>query len=254
MVQRDGKHELKILNRVAEELAQAKDLPQLKSLRDKAEAARQYARSASLSLEIQNFAAEIKLRAERRAGALLDDLVPHGGNRRSSRHEHDLKLSDLGINSGQSSRWRREAAVPEPLFERYVAAAKDLGRDITSQGLLRLHRIIVAEGSNGQSPTLAGRRSNSFGSHGAPSIDSVRFQNGGCLSESPTASMMDLVDEITNHCDLLSRILRPLYDEEASSIKPCERRMVARLFAEIQAIHSQMRVLCLADAMTATKI
>jgi hypothetical protein len=52
MAEIPGKHGLKTLNRVVEQLAQAKGFPQLKSLRDKAEATRHYARSAALSLEI----------------------------------------------------------------------------------------------------------------------------------------------------------------------------------------------------------
>jgi hypothetical protein len=238
MADKSGKHELKILNRVAEELAQAKNLPELKSLRDKAEAARQYARNAALSLEIQNFAAEIKLRAERRAGRLLDDLVPHGGNRRSSRHERDLKLSDLGINSGQSSRWRRVAAVPDPLFERYITAAKDLGRDITSQGLLRLHRI--SENPNGQHSPLANRRN---GNSASP-FDSVRFQYAGCVSDAPTTSMAESLDEVTNHFDLLTRILKPIYAGEETSIETCERRIAARLVSEIRLILTQLSEFC----------
>ena len=56
-------------------LAEAKTIDEIKTIRDKAEAVRQYARSASLGLQIQNYAAEVKLRAERKADVGLKGYV-----------------------------------------------------------------------------------------------------------------------------------------------------------------------------------
>ena len=52
-------------------LVLASKVDEVKDIRDKAEALRQYARQAGESLESKNAIAEIKLRAERRAGELL---------------------------------------------------------------------------------------------------------------------------------------------------------------------------------------
>ncbi len=49
-------------------LAKAKTVDEVKEIRDKAEALRIYTRQAGEGLEMQNWCAEIKLRAERRAG------------------------------------------------------------------------------------------------------------------------------------------------------------------------------------------
>lgn len=60
---------------------------------------------------MQNHAAEIKIRAERRAGEMLSvnpDIHP-GGDRKSSLHDERMKLSDLGISETQSHRWQLEA-------------------------------------------------------------------------------------------------------------------------------------------------
>ena len=112
-----------------------------KEIRDKAEAARQYAKSASLGLEIQNYAAEIKLRAERKAGQILLELKLHGGDRKSSSHDENLKIHDIGINHNQSARWQLEAQVPDEDFEEYVAQSQDSGTELTATGLLRIARF-----------------------------------------------------------------------------------------------------------------
>lgn len=55
-------------------IVEAHSIDDVKEIRDKAEALRQYARQAGESLENQNMIAEIKLRAERRAGELLREI------------------------------------------------------------------------------------------------------------------------------------------------------------------------------------
>lgn len=62
-------------------LAEARSIDEVKSVRDKAEALRLYARQAGESLEMQNDIAEIKIRAERRAGELLKERDMSSGGR-----------------------------------------------------------------------------------------------------------------------------------------------------------------------------
>ena len=64
-------HSIALLSQARNAIAEARTLDELKSIRDKAEAVRKYAEAAGLGLEIQNQAAEMKLRAERRAGGML---------------------------------------------------------------------------------------------------------------------------------------------------------------------------------------
>ena len=58
-------HELALLDQAGQALSEARSLDEIKTVRDKAEAVRKYAQSASLGLDVQNRAAEVKLRAER---------------------------------------------------------------------------------------------------------------------------------------------------------------------------------------------
>jgi hypothetical protein len=62
----------------------------------------------------------LKLRAERRVGALLAETEMHGGERKSSAHNRHLKLQDIGIDHHQSSRWQQIATLPETTFEAYI--------------------------------------------------------------------------------------------------------------------------------------
>ena len=80
-------------------------------IRDKAAAIKVYMQSAGESLAVQNQAAEIKLRAERKAGALLAEMeLTNGGKNQHTRELSDTmsasSLSDLGITPKQSSRWQ----------------------------------------------------------------------------------------------------------------------------------------------------
>ena len=62
------------LERARLPLAESRTLPEVKRIRDIAEAARVYARAAHLSRESQHYAAEIALLASRKAGEILAKL------------------------------------------------------------------------------------------------------------------------------------------------------------------------------------
>ncbi len=230
--------ELKVLDKMARALAGTRDLSEIKSLRDKAEAARKYAQSAALSLKVQNRAAELKLLAERRAGELLNELVAHGGNRRSRSHHDILKLSDLGINLSQSSRWRREAAVPEAVFERYISAANKLGQDITAQGLLRLERMLASNRKKEQPREAAVRDRNGAVGGSCTALP----PRGPSLSAHGNGedSAHELYGEMKNHRRLLEEILKPFCNSENSTLQRSEKRMVLRLLAEIEHLMSRL--------------
>jgi len=122
-----------------EALAKARDIDEVKAVRDKASALRLYAQQRGESHEMQNDIAEIKLRAERRAGELLTEIPHETGKRTDLTSSDDVtKLQETGISRAQSSQWQKEAALPEEDFERYVAETKGDGGELTSAGLLRV--------------------------------------------------------------------------------------------------------------------
>lgn len=125
-------------------LAEAKDLDDIKAVRDMAEAARLYARAAGLGSEAINAAAEIKLRAERAAGEALREMEKQHGARTPLRdaptESRPPRLADIGITPKQSMHWQAEASVPEPVFEAHIEETKAEGKPLTTAGVVRLAR------------------------------------------------------------------------------------------------------------------
>ncbi|MBZ5598468.1 MAG: hypothetical protein LAO03_22180 [Acidobacteriia bacterium] len=138
-------------------IASAYRVDEAKKIRDKAEAVRTYAKLAG-DLEMQNMAAEIRIRAERRAGQLLSDMEKNPGTRGEGRPRKDgtkftrssrttaypPKLEDIGITKDQSSKWQRLALlVDEGTFEKALAQAREKNGELTNAALLREIREIV---------------------------------------------------------------------------------------------------------------
>ena len=98
-------------------LAEAKTLEDVKQIMDIAEAARTYARAAKLGLEAANHAAEVKLRAERKAGELLQQLerAPEGRPQKLNQpgivSEYREVLTENDIAQTTAHRWQTVAPM-----------------------------------------------------------------------------------------------------------------------------------------------
>lgn len=138
-------------------LAAAHRVDEVKAIRDKAEAVRVYAKQAG-DYDLQNQAAEIRIRAERRAGQLLLDIEKNHGTRGEGRPRKDgtksrrssrttayrPKLEDIGVTKDQSSKWQRLALlVDEATFERALVQAREKSGELTNAALLREIREIA---------------------------------------------------------------------------------------------------------------
>jgi hypothetical protein len=222
-VSEKGAHELALLGQAGQALAEAQSFDQIKEIRDKAEAVRKYAQSASLGLDIQNRAAEVKLRAERQAGKLLAEMTLRGGDRRSKRHNERLKLDDLGISRNQSTRWQMQARVPENIFQEHIKVTCNSGKEITSARLLRLAKQwSESRRTNAQAGVHNGERLKRH----------LPLSSNG--TSTPSNPVQDILDELRNHHQLLDNVLRPVYSGEATTLAAAERRVMRYLLLEIQ--------------------
>ena len=122
-------------------LARARTVDDVKDIRDKAEAIRVYVRQRDGSLEAQNIAAELKLRAERRLGELLAGRERNRGGNPNLLHDATgcpPTYAEMGIERTQAHRWQQVAALPEADFERHLAETKAAGGELTTGGVVRL--------------------------------------------------------------------------------------------------------------------
>lgn len=109
------------LNRIAAQLAKIESLEDAKSLRDKTEALRVYAKQQKASEEIERRIVVVRLRVERRIGELLDKAVRAGNPQLSN--DTTIGLADVGISRDQSSRWQTVARLPDDDFEQFIETA-----------------------------------------------------------------------------------------------------------------------------------
>lgn len=132
-------------------LSEARTVNELAHIRNQAEAIRYAAKQAQMGIEMINDAAELKLRAERRAGELLRETEKAKGARepgtdRGTTRYHDDTASptydDLGIDKLRASRWQQIAEVPQDDFEQYIADTRTDQKEVTTAGILRLAQSV----------------------------------------------------------------------------------------------------------------
>ncbi len=104
------------------------------------EVLRRAVRDREERLYAQNLLAELRLHQERWLGRWLATNVNHtGGGDRRSRVRVAAPSRDLpdGISKNQSSAFQRLAAVPDDLFNRYLAESRGARMELTTAGALR---------------------------------------------------------------------------------------------------------------------
>lgn len=111
-------------------LAEAHRVDEVKDIRDKAIAMQIYARQAKDGAMIE-WATDIRMRAERKAGQLLGEMAERGERavRGQAQKSHDAtfqppQLADLGVTKQQSHRWQKLGEMDDAAFEQRAAVAK----------------------------------------------------------------------------------------------------------------------------------
>lgn len=118
-------------------LAACRSVDEIKDIRDKSEAMRLYAKQAQ-DTELEQWAAEIKLRAQRAIGEISAALekqknqaaLPTGGKSKSE------TLADAGISTSTANRYEKLAAIPEPMIEEVIAKSKEAGKPVSAKAVM----------------------------------------------------------------------------------------------------------------------
>lgn len=132
--------ELACLEEARRLIAECMSFDDLLKIRDHSESVRSYLRMIDSSLEAQNDAAEIKVRAERRIGEMLAEMPRREPGRtfNSDTMSPLPRLEDLGITKKQSSRWQAVASIDEQDFENQISELRSSEKEITTASFLRL--------------------------------------------------------------------------------------------------------------------
>jgi len=122
-------------------LQAASKIDEVKLVHDKAVAMALYAQQAK-DTQLIGWATEIKLRAERRAGAMLAKLPKQSGAKGVGKKKVDCPqgqptlIKDMGISHKQSSQWQQIAAMPDETFEAALTTADPEKKPLTTKALL----------------------------------------------------------------------------------------------------------------------
>jgi hypothetical protein len=136
-------------------LAACRNVDEIKDIRDKSEAMRLYAKQAQ-DTELEQWAAEIKFRAQRAIGELSSALetqkggfgiVPAGG-----KHKAEV-LADAGISTSTANRYEKLAAIPEPVIEEIIAKSKEIGKPVSAKAVMAQVAPKAAPPSTPSTPT-----------------------------------------------------------------------------------------------------
>ena len=121
-------------------LEAATKIDEVKLIHDKAVAVATYVKLAKDN-DMVNWAVEIKVRAERRAGELLKAMTKNTGAKGIGasavlKKDHTPTLAKLGISKNDSSLWQKLATMPASTFEQILAVVKAKGGKLTTKAVL----------------------------------------------------------------------------------------------------------------------
>jgi hypothetical protein len=148
VAQNDGAGHLVRYESARKALREARNIDEVKDIRDKTQALAAYARQAK-DTEMSRWVSEIKIRAERRCGELLKETAKNGErvNRKTANNvtknnqvtscNLTQKLDNYGIGKGESHRYQKIAAIPEPLFEEALQKSAEKSGVPTTAGVRR---------------------------------------------------------------------------------------------------------------------
>ncbi len=126
-------------------LAHCISVDEVRDVADKAKAVKNYLRTRKASIESQNDACEIQLRAQRRLGELTKEIEkaspPGRAGSKAATAGKTQTLEEQGISRQNTSKWQTLAAIPEKKFEALVADARERCERITESAVTQAAKV-----------------------------------------------------------------------------------------------------------------
>ncbi len=162
------------------QLAQIKTLESGVDYLNKVKAIEVWAKAEKKDAELQNMIAEQKIRTQRILGQLLKENIQHQGGRPKEEKQSNSTtvLSDFGISKDQSSTFQKIAALPEEVFEREIAVAKE---ESEKRVELTTSRVLFAAKEYEQQKKKEQHKQDVMGKR-VQNIFQDSFINGDCLA------------------------------------------------------------------------
>lgn len=115
---------------------------------NKVKAIETWAKAEKKDAELQNIIAEQKLRTQRILGGLLKTDLKHNSNQYFAGNKEVPALSDFGITKNESSAFQKIAKLPQEIFEKEIATAKEQSSkriELTTSRMLKVAKILERE-------------------------------------------------------------------------------------------------------------
>jgi len=133
------------LDQATKMLAEVKNIDDASQLIDLAEAARVYAKQIGLGLEAQNHAAEIKLRAQRKAGEILEKMDKNKGTKSQligpslmeAPIDSNPTYADMDISYKDAHVWQTISRMPIEEFEETITDIKGVDGELSTSKIYR---------------------------------------------------------------------------------------------------------------------
>lgn len=131
---------LMLRDEAQKQLAQIKTVESGVEYLNKVKAIETWAKAEKKDAILQNAIAEQKIRTQKILGGLLKTDLKHNSNQHIAGNKQVPALSDFGITKNESSTFQKIASMPEELFEKEIAQAKDESNkriELTTSRLLK---------------------------------------------------------------------------------------------------------------------
>lgn len=139
---------LQLRDNAKQQLAEIKTIETGVEYLNKVKAIETWAKAEKKDAELQNIIAEQKLRTQRILGGLLKTDLKHNSNQYFAGNKEVPALSDFGITKNESSAFQKIAKLPQEIFEKEIATAKEETSkriELTTSRMLKVAKILERE-------------------------------------------------------------------------------------------------------------